>query len=1573
MPGSAAGVTAPSPVLKGDEAYGPRLLLEPPSMVRFSSDAGTVLQCTADGRPTPTISWEMADGSPAHAVPGIREFRSDGSLVLRPFGSSQFLAEVHSATYRCLASNNQGRVKGRLVHVRGVAPENLVVSVPDVYAIRGNAAVLRCHLPTSVRDYVTVTSWIRSDGLAVANTAPIGQRSSESKYVMLPTGELIIREVSASEAFHSYRCQVHDALTGQSHLSSTAGKVIVTEPLGKLAPRMMESRRATQAQQGKQAVLPCVAQGHPSPRYSWFRLPSDYKGTVAQSHDSEIQMPVKPSEKVSLLSGGAVLMIYAAVPEDEGRYLCFANNSAGQDKAYTDLFVTAPLSATIDPPVQLVDAGRSANLSCRVAGRPVEEVLWMHNGVPLFASSSPSGSTGTGSGKITSVSGSANVALLSRDVLRVAPVERRDSGMYQCLVYNRQDSAQGTAQILVTEDAPVLEHAFPEIQVAPGSSASLKCSASGNPLPQVTWTLDGEVVPEHYHVRIGDYVSSERLVHSYVNLTSVRVEDGGLYSCVARNSAGQASHSARLVVPGKPVARRPTANVTALAGRTVRLYCPVAGYPIHSIAWQKDGRWLPQNHRQRSFPNGTLVVTQVQRSQDTGWYECTARDAQGNTARGQLAVRVMTPPVVSPFNFPDDLTEGKRAGAACIVSDGDPPISIGWLKDGRPLDEKALGATASRTNDYTSFLSIIAVRQELHRGLYTCVASNPAASANYTAPMLVRVGPRWQHEPEDKAAILGQPLMFHCQAHGFPIPVIRWKKERFCVCVFLAPVSDDGSRQFATITSSSRSRVLENGSLVINEVERSDAGRYLCQIQNGVGSGISTVVKLDVHEAAHFERRFRAVTARRGDPVSLACKAQGESPIKLTWTRDGHHFNPTQESRYLVQENSGDGWSESVLRLTNSDRRDSAALTCHAENAYGGDDTVFQLIVQEPPGKPQGLETIQTTSRTVTLAWLAPFSGNSPVVKYLLEHKSSTGSWEYDTQLSPEDTSKLSYLVTGLRPATKYEFRIRAGNALGLSDHSDPLVVTTDQEAPSGTPQEIQVTPTGSRSLHVTWKEPPEEETNGPVQGYYVGYRVRGSGLPYSYKTLQSAAPSSPAQPQHQECHLRELRPRTRYGIVVQAFNAKGAGPASEEVAAQTLDFDRPASPRLKLVSSTSSSINLSWDVTDDQPVDGYLLFNKAEPGPERRSPATETAPSSDWSSVQTDAERSTHAFRGLGCGRSYAFYVVAFNGAGRGARSNVVLAKTDGSVPVAPDMREFVAANVTWATLRLGTWRSGGCPISSFTVLYKRQSSSDWTPAATRHVSELGLPHHPHVTIDDLAPATWYQLLVTAHSEAGSTEAEYVFATLTLAGGTVPPPHWIQVIESQRRRIHVIVPVVCFLVVTLLVAVVVGCTVSRRRLAALHRRRLLWRPEEADGAPRTTTKCIDTVPMTVWKKAGLEQPKSGPRTEKLYWPSPLRSRAMSRDVEADGDGARCKAWARSLATIHEDYKVEAEASGGKKAEHTYAVPFAPSNTVQKLEERDDLLASAERLASCMSPRQDLSHATASLEARRETAETDSR
>jgi hypothetical protein len=78
-----------------------------------------------------------------------------------------------------------------------------------------------------------------------------------------------------------------------------------------------------------------------------------------------------------------------------------------------------------------------------------------------------------------------------------------------------------------------------------------------------------------------------------------------------------------------------------VAGETFTVTCPVAGYPIDAVIWEKDSRVLPINRRQSVFPNGTMVIENVQRNMDQGTYTCVARNAQGYTSRGNLEVQVM--------------------------------------------------------------------------------------------------------------------------------------------------------------------------------------------------------------------------------------------------------------------------------------------------------------------------------------------------------------------------------------------------------------------------------------------------------------------------------------------------------------------------------------------------------------------------------------------------------------------------------------------------------------------------------------------------------------------------------------------------------------------------------------------------------------------------------------------------------------------------------------------------------------------------------------------------------------------
>lgn len=85
---------------------------------------------------------------------------------------------------------------------------------------------------------------------------------------------------------------------------------------------------------------------------------------------------------------------------------------------------------------------------------------------------------------------------------------------------------------------------------------------------------------------IGQYVTVHGSVISHVNISSVNVEDGGEYRCTAKNRVGSISHSARLNIYGLPLVR-PMNTIAAVAGHDLILQCPVAGYPIAFIIWEK--------------------------------------------------------------------------------------------------------------------------------------------------------------------------------------------------------------------------------------------------------------------------------------------------------------------------------------------------------------------------------------------------------------------------------------------------------------------------------------------------------------------------------------------------------------------------------------------------------------------------------------------------------------------------------------------------------------------------------------------------------------------------------------------------------------------------------------------------------------------------------------------------------------------------------------------------------------------------------------------------------------------------
>lgn len=89
------------------------------------------------------------------------------------------------------------------------------------------------------------------------------------------------------------------------------------------------------------------------------------------------------------------------------------------------------------------------------------------------------------------------------------------------------------------------------------------------------------------------------------------------------------------------------------------------------------------------------------------------------------------------FTFGEDaMNFGDMAGAQCMVTKGDLPLSIHWTLNSAPIINGEDGFTLMRMNPRTSSLSISSL-ESIHRGVYRCIASNQAGSAEYSAELQV--------------------------------------------------------------------------------------------------------------------------------------------------------------------------------------------------------------------------------------------------------------------------------------------------------------------------------------------------------------------------------------------------------------------------------------------------------------------------------------------------------------------------------------------------------------------------------------------------------------------------------------------------------------------------------------------------------------------------------------------------------------------------------------------------------------------------------------------------------------------
>nr|XP_034971679.1 roundabout homolog 2 isoform X15 [Zootoca vivipara] len=740
------------------------------------------------------------------------------------------------------------------------------------------------------------------------------------------------------------------------------------------------------------------------------------------------------------------------------------------------------------------------------------------------------------------------------------------------------------------EDFPprIVEHPS-DVIVSKGEPTTLNCKAEGRPTPTIEWYKDGERVETDK-----DDPRSHRMLLPSGSLFFLRIVHGrrskpdeGSYVCVARNYLGEAvSRNASLEVAllRDDFRQNPT-DVVVAAGEPAILECqPPRGHPEPTIYWKKDKIRIDDREERISIRGGKLMISNTRKS-DAGMYTCVGTNMVGERDSDPAELTVFERPTFLRRPINQVVLEEEVVEFRCQVQ-GDPQPTVRWKKDDNDLPRGRYDIK----DDYTLRIKKAMSTDE---GTYTCIAENRVGKVEASATLTVRARPvappQFVVRPRDQIVAQGRTVTFPCETKGNPQPAVFWQK--------------DGSQNLLfpnqPLQPNTRYSVSPTGDLTITNIQRSDAGYYICQALTVAGSILAkaqlevTDVLTDRPPPIILQGPVNQTLAIDGTAL-LKCKATGDPMPVISWLREGFTFLG-RDPRASMQD-------QGTLQIKPLRISDTGTYTCVATSSSGETSWSAVLDVTESggaavsrnydskdlPGPPSKPQVMDVTKNSVTLSWQPGTPGNLPTSAYIIEAFSQSVSNSWQTVANHVKTTP--YTVRGLRPNTIYLFMVRAINSQGLSDPStmsDP-VRTQDISPPAQGVDHRQVqkelgdvivrlhnpvvlTPT---TVQVTWTVDRQSQF---IQGYRVIYR-QTSGLPSpsAWQTLEAKVPTE------RSAVLVNLKKGVTYEIKVRPYFNEFQGMDSESKSARTTEEAPSAPPQsvtvLTVGNHNSTSISISWD-----------------------------------------------------------------------------------------------------------------------------------------------------------------------------------------------------------------------------------------------------------------------------------------------------------------------------------------------------------------------------------------------------------
>ncbi|XP_035861175.1 obscurin isoform X4 [Sander lucioperca] len=457
---------------------------------------------------------------------------------------------------------------------------------------------------------------------------------------------------------------------------------------------------------------------------------------------------------------------------------------------------------------------------------------------------------------------------------------------------------------------------------------------------QVVWMRNGR------EVKIG-----KKYEHMIIDCKRILIvhnvteEDVGIYECVL----GDDRMSLQLTLKDEPAKflnkARGTMGMSSSLKGDLELSCEVS--PASAVVvWRKDQVAIIEDQRTAFISKGTqrkLIIKNAKKS-DEGHYSCeTAAD------KVTFQVKIKETQAVAAFSNKESVqkevkaTLSQKATLSCNVSDS--KTEVKWYKDGKLLISSR--TTYSEVKDNTRQLVIERVEKS-DAGEYTCEAGGDKLVFKIFVSEVQSAFFNRESVQREVKATLSQKATLSCEVADNKTDV-KWYK--------------DGKLLTSSKTLHTESKG-KSRQLVIDSVEKKDAGEYICE------AGTEKLAfKMHVAEAqsafSNKESVQKEVKATLSKKATVSCDVS-DSKTEVKWYKDGKLLT---FSKTIHTESKG---KSRQLVIDSVEKKDVGEYICEA----GTEKLVFKLQVADTQVQSAVSNKVSvqkevkaTVSQKATLSW----------------------------------------------------------------------------------------------------------------------------------------------------------------------------------------------------------------------------------------------------------------------------------------------------------------------------------------------------------------------------------------------------------------------------------------------------------------------------------------------------------------------------------------------------------------------------------------------------------------------------